>query len=77
MACLFHIQWMETPLVAVALIDIIEDYSVDNMTITKRVYNVLRINSLRPSDAYMRQKTRPSLVQIMACRLSEPMLKYC
>ena len=40
-------------------------------------------NSLRPSDAYMRQLTRPSLVQIMACRLvgakplSEPMLEYC
>ena len=39
-------------------------------------------NSLRPSDAYMRQKTRPSLVQIMACRLfgakplSEPTLEY-
>ena len=34
-------------------------------------------------DAYTRQKTRPSLVQIMACRLfgakplSEPMLEYC
>ena len=41
------------------------------------------VNSLRPSDAYMRQLTRPSLVQIMACRLngakplSEPMLEYC
>ena len=40
-------------------------------------------NSLRPSDAYMSQLTRPSLVQIMACRLvgakplSEPMLEYC
>ena len=40
-------------------------------------------NSLRPSDAYMRQSTMPSLVQIMACRLvgakplSEPMLEYC
>ena len=38
---------------------------------------------LRQSDAYMRQKTGPSLVQIMACRLagakslSEPMLEYC
>ena len=34
---------------------------------------------LRPSDAYMRQQSRPSLVQIMACRwvgtkpLSKPM----
>ena len=41
------------------------------------------INSLRPSDAYMRQQFTPSLVQIMACRLfgakplSEPMKEYC
>ena len=41
------------------------------------------INSLRPSDAYMHQQIRPSLVEIMACRLvgakplSEPMLEYC
>ena len=41
-----------------------------------------RINSLRPSDAYMRQWTRTSLVQIMACRLvhakplSESLLEY-
>ena len=40
----------------------------------------LSINSLRPSDAYMRPQSRPSLVQIMAWRLavakplSEPML---
>ena len=40
-------------------------------------------NSLRPSDAYMRQLTRPLLVQILACRLvgakplSEPTLVYC
>ena len=38
------------------------------------------VNSLRPSDAYMCWQPRPSLVQIMACRLvgvkplSEPML---
>ena len=31
-----------------------------------------RINSLRPSDAYMHQLTRPSLVQIIACRLLAP-----
>ena len=43
----------------------------------------LYFKSLRPSDAYMRQKPNPSLVQIMACRLfgakplSEPMLEYC
>ena len=43
----------------------------------------LIINSLRPRDAYMRQETRPPLLQIMACRLfgakplSEPMLEYC
>ena len=41
------------------------------------------INSLRPSDAYMRRWTGSSLVQILACRLygdrplSEPMLEYC
>ena len=41
------------------------------------------INSLRPSDAYMRRWTGPSLVQTMASRpvgakpLSEPMLEYC
>ena len=41
------------------------------------------INSLRPSYAYMRRYTMPSLAQIMACRLtgakplSEPMLPYC
>ena len=40
------------------------------------------VNSLRPNDAYMRQKTRPSLVEIMACRLSgakplsQPMMTY-
>ena len=39
-----------------------------------------QFNSLRQSDAYMHQWTRPSLVQIMACRLvstkplSEPIL---
>ena len=42
-----------------------------------------KINSLRPSDAYMRQENSASLVQIMACRLvgakplSEPIIKYC
>ena len=41
------------------------------------------INSLRPSDAYRRWYTRPSLVQIIACQLlmakplSEPVLEYC
>ena len=41
------------------------------------------VNSLRPSNAYMRQWTRSSLVQKMACRLvdakplSEPMLADC
>ena len=44
---------------------------------------IMIIASLRPSDAYMRQQIRPSLVQIMACRLvgakslSEPTLDYC
>ena len=43
----------------------------------------MNFNSFRPSDAYMRQWTRPSLLQIMACRLmidarllSEPKLVY-
>ena len=41
------------------------------------------INSLRRSGAYMCQQHRPSLVQIIACRLfdakplSEPMLEHC
>ena len=41
------------------------------------------VNSLGLSGAYMRHQRRPSLVQIMACRLfgtkplSEPMLYYC
>ena len=45
--------------------------------------NSFSIHSLRTSDAYMRHQSRPSLVQIMACRLlgskplSEPMLHYC
>ena len=40
-------------------------------------------NSSPPSAAYMRQWTRPSLVQVMACRLfgvkplPEPILAYC
>ena len=44
---------------------------------------VLLVNSLRLRDAYMHHQMRPSLVQIMACRLfgaqplSEPMLDYC
>ena len=43
----------------------------------------LGFNPLRPSDAYLRQQTRSSLVQIMACRLvgtktlSEPVLGFC
>ena len=41
------------------------------------------LNALRPRCAYVCQKTRPSLAQIMACcligakPLSEPMLTYC
>ena len=46
-------------------------------------YLLKTINSMRPRDVYMRQKIRPSLGKIMACRrisakpLSEPMLDYC
>ena len=42
-----------------------------------------RLNLLRPNDAYVRQLTRPSFVQIMARSLfgtkplSEPVLAYC
>ena len=56
-------------------------YSIQKMSDKKALFSW--INSLRPSDAYMRQLTRPSLVQIMACRLdgakqlSEPLLEYC
>ena len=53
-------------------------------TITKELDHWgLIINSLRPSDAFMRQYNLATLVQIMACRLlgakpsSEPMLPYC
>ena len=51
------------------------------MFLSQVASNMATINSLRPSDAYMRQKTnRHSLVQMMACRLddakplSEPIL---
>ena len=45
-------------------------------------YDNSNFNSLRSSDTYMHQKARPSLAQIMACRLidtkplSEPVLEY-
>ena len=45
--------------------------------------HALCFNSLRPSNAYMRQYNIPTLLQIMACRLcgakpfSETMLPYC
>ena len=51
--------------------------------IDARMHYMIGFNSLRPSDAYTRQKTEKSLVQIVACRLvgatplSEPMLEYC
>ena len=41
------------------------------------------VNSLRPGDANMRHYNKPTLLQIMACRLfgarplSEPVLQYC
>ena len=46
-------------------------------------WSFIRLNSLRPSDAYMRQYSIATLVQIMACHLfrdkpsSEQMLPYC
>ena len=43
-------------------------------------YLIYSVNSLRPGDAYMRHQNRSSLVQVMACRLfeplSKPMLRY-
>ena len=48
----------------------------------KQKHIIMSINSLRPSDAYIRQWNKPSLVQLMACRLygakplSEAMLEY-
>ena len=53
------------------------------MSLNRLIWNGTSINSLRLSDAYMRQKTRPPLLKIMACRLIgakplfEPMLEYC
>ena len=49
------------------------------LSVTERKW----INSLRTSDAYMRQKTRPSLIQIMGCclfnakPLSKSMMTCC
>ena len=46
-------------------------------------WNSFWFNSLQPRDACIRYQTRPSLVQIMVCRLfgakplSQPMLDYC
>ena len=59
-----------------------------------KIWNVINLNQvyfhflsllnwLRPSDPYVHQPTRPSLVQIMACHLagpktlSKPMVLYC
>ena len=47
------------------------------------VSRCLRVKQLKPKEAYMRQWTRPSLVQIMSCRLfgakalSKPSRAYC
>ena len=52
-------------------------------TLSCESWRSIIINSLRPSDAYMRQGTGSALVQVIACRLydtkplSEPMLAYC
>ena len=46
------------------------------------MYSCININSLRPSDAYLHQETKTSLVQVMAWRLFgakpliEPMMTY-
>ena len=51
--------------------------------ISVRLWNLKSLDSLRPSDAYMHQYNRSTLVHIMANRLfgakplSEPMLPYC
>ena len=61
---------------------VINIHGVDE-AVVEGVVSILRtlIKSLRPSDAYMHWQHRPSLVQIMACRLTgakplfEPMLE--
>ena len=37
----------------------------------------LDLNSLRPSDAYMRHLTKPTLIRIMACRLTGELFNKC
>ena len=64
--------------------DLCCDISVwGEILVKKYVPSDTSLNSLRPSDAYMRQCNMPTFVQIMACcllstkPLSEPMLPYC
>ena len=39
------------------------------MFCTLRIWSCPYVNSLKPSEAYMRQENKPSMVQLMACRL--------
>ena len=60
--------------------------SKSSLLLTRSIWMIFRwnpVNSMRLTDAYMSLGARPSLDQIMACRLvgtkplSEPMLEYC
>ena len=92
-----HISWHIT-LEMLTLVSILDEKNIETLNFISDCLNqnivwspksvtqgtlIKFINSLRPRDAYMRHQSRPSLVQIMACRLcgtkplSEPMLDYC
>ena len=73
-------SWKPSPLKTRACLSYIMNTVGAHALVTQEVDPI--INSLRPSDPYIHQVTRPSLVQIMACclhgtkPLSEPMLGY-
>ena len=58
-------------------------FRIDVFSLLNSVLTSVSLNSFSPGDACIRQKTRPSLVQSMACRLfgatsiSAAMLAYC
>ena len=74
-----EVSWLDS----VSRVDGSEATSLSIHGASSSTYRGRWINSLRPSDANMRHKPRPSLVQIMACRLagakplSETMPEYC
>ena len=77
----FVIRWKQKLVMVPTLLSLAPYTTTSGATVNDKV--VIVYNPLRPSDAYMRQWTRPSLIQIMACRLtgakplSEPMPEYC